>query len=124
MLVSCVQSDVHCILKLLDYKQHVRASSGDSPQAEGFGNDMPSSLLSSGEEVLSATNISETLNPASSSRGIVNAHPKLLTRELASVNSATSSSTDAAGPITKETFSGTKSPVMPQLNKTCLNQII
>jgi hypothetical protein len=102
MLVSCGQSDVQCILKLLGYKQHVRTSGG-SRQAEGFGNDVPSSLLSSGEEVLSATNISDTLNPASSPRGVVNTRLEPLAREFASVNSATSSSTDAAGPTTKET---------------------
>ena len=119
MMLSCVQTDVQCILKLLGYKQHRRASSGDTPQAEGFGNDMPSSLLSSGEEVLSATNISETLNPANSSRGVMNAHIEpLVTREFASVNSATSSSTDAAGPIIKEIYCVTKSPVMPQLKRT------
>lgn len=118
MLISWLQSDVQCILKLLGCKQHLRVASGGSPQADGFGNDMPSSLLSSGEEVLSATNISETLNPASSSQGVVNACLEPLVREFASVNSATSSSTDAAGPITKETYCATKSPVMPQLNRT------
>lgn len=106
-------------MNLLGYKQHVRTSDG-SRQAEGFGNDVPSSLLSSGEEVLSATNISETLNPASSPRGVVNARLEPLAREFASVNSATSSSTDPASPTTKETHCVTKSPVMSQLNRVCL----
>lgn len=118
-----MQSDVQCILKLLGYQHgHVRTtSSRDSPQAEGFGNGVPvgSSLLSTGEEVLSATNVSETLNPASSSRGIVNNAnlQEPLAREFASVNSATSSSADADGPSTKEIiYCVTERPVRFHVN--------
>lgn len=104
----CAQSDVQCILKLLDPQHHPSTP----PQAEGLGNGMPGSLLSTGEEVISATNVSETLNPASSSRGVVNAaHMEPLAREFASVSSATSSSTDADGPTTKEIYCVTESPV-------------
>uniref|UniRef100_A0A7I4E381 PTC1-like winged helix-turn-helix domain-containing protein n=1 Tax=Physcomitrium patens TaxID=3218 RepID=A0A7I4E381_PHYPA len=102
--VNRMQSDVQCILKLLGYQQHVRESSDGSPQIEGFDSGTPGLLLSAGEEVLSVTNMSETLFPASSSPG-GHTHPEPIAREFASVNSATSSSTDAAGPITQETYS-------------------
>lgn len=112
--INRMHSDVQCVLKLLGYQHAVRTS---SLADQRFGNGMPGSLLSTGEEVLSATNVSETLNPASnSSRGVVNAHLEPLAREFASVNSATSSSADADGPTTKEIYCVTKSPVMSHLS--------
>lgn len=107
---SYVQSDVQCILKLLGC-QHLRVT---SPQTGGM---LGGSSLLSTEEVLSATNVSETLNPVCSSRGVVsNAElQESLTREFASVNSATSSSADAECPTTKE-YCVNEKPVCSHLN--------
>lgn len=106
----CGQSDVQRILRLLGYQQ-LRVTSLQTGGMPGG-----SSLLST-EEVLSAINVSETLNPVCSSWGVVsNAElQEPLTREFASVNSATSSSADAECPSTKE-YCVNEKPVSSHLN--------